>query len=105
MVFEAAVKLASTGAFGVCVFAILWVGWVLKDTPEDAKNKLAALRRFMVLCGFIALIAGIAGIMSSRHNADQVTEVQEQMTSKEQEHAAAIKSLTQEKEQLSLQSD
>jgi len=88
--FDMAVKLASAGAFGICIFAILWTGWLMKSTPENAKNRHAALRNFMIMCVVIAVIAGTVGIIDSLGKASLKEKHQEEIKALEKQNQENI---------------
>lgn len=77
--FDMVVKLAASGAFGICIFAILWTGWLMKGTKEEAINTHRSLRNFMIMCVIIAIIAAITGVINSFHNARQIEELSSQL--------------------------
>ncbi|MBS0265977.1 MAG: hypothetical protein JSS02_28860 [Planctomycetes bacterium] len=94
--FDMAVKLASAGAFGICIFAMLWTGWLMKSTPEDAKNRHAALRNFMIMCVVIAVIAGTVGVIDSFGKANQTADLSGKIKELEDKHQTDIKTLNDE---------
>ena len=91
--FDMAVKLASAGAFGICIFAMLWAGWLMKSTPEDAKNRHAALRNFMIMCVVIAVIAGTVGVIDSFGNAKQTANFSGEIQLLKDKHEKDLKTL------------
>ena len=96
--FDMAVKLASAGAFGICIFAMLWTGWLMKSTPEDAKNRHAALRNFMIMCVVIAVIAGTVGVIDSFGKANQTADLSGKIEELKVKHQKDIQGLQQDNE-------
>lgn len=72
-ILDAAVKLAALGASGVCVFAILWTGWLMKSLPAGADSTThRTIRNFMLMCAIMALITGATGIANAKFNKDVI---------------------------------
>jgi hypothetical protein len=66
------VKLASLGTSGICIFAIFWCGWLLKQPKVNQKNMLVFMG-FCVVIALIQLFAGLARNHRASHQAYLVT--------------------------------
>lgn len=64
------VKLASLGASGICIFAIFWIGWLLRKPQEHADvQHHKSLRYYMGTSVIIAIISASSGIANAMINA------------------------------------
>ncbi len=83
------VKLASLGASGVCIFAIFWVGYLIKHTPSDNAERHRTLRNFMWMSVFIAVISGGSGIANAYFNREKISEARTKAEMRAREAEAA----------------
>ena len=71
-ILDTVIKLASIGASGICIFAIFWIGWVLRKPRDNATaDDHKTLRFYMVTCVFIALVSAGSGIANAMINANK----------------------------------
>ena len=88
------VKLASLGASGICIFAIFWIGWLLRKPQEhtDAQHH-KSLRYYMGTSVIIAIISATSGIANSKINAGINAELRRENDQITQQNMAITKNL------------
>lgn len=75
---ETLVNLASLGTSGICIFAIFWIGWLLrKSTATQDVERQRSLRFFMVVCILISLISAGAGLWGGHIDAQEFASLKE----------------------------
>jgi hypothetical protein len=74
---ETLVKLASLGTSGICIFAIFWIGWLVKKPTSLSHYR--TLRFYMIACIIIAVISAASGILNAYFNAAKIEKIQEQL--------------------------
>lgn len=70
------VRLASIGASGVCIFAVFWIGFILRKPHENATSQWhKSMRFYMVTCVLCAVIAGGTGVANAMFNQQEIKKV------------------------------
>lgn len=71
------VTLVTLGVGGVCIVAIFWSGWLLLKLPPDTTaEKHKSVRLLMVVSIIIAVMSSVAGLISTRFNAEDSAELE-----------------------------
>src|SRR5437016_5340356 len=80
------VKLASLGTSGICIFAIFWIGWLIRKPPPTPGPEIhKTLRIYMIICVVIAFISAGSGILNAIFKVDDIqTLVSEKQSLSEQ---------------------
>ena len=70
-------NIVALGVSAVCIVAIVRAGWLLLRLPADASiEKQKSIRRYLVVGVVIALISSATGLMNTRINAQEISELE-----------------------------
>ena len=92
---ETAVKLASAGMSGVCIFMALWSGYVIYKLPDNAsKEKHRTVRQFMWICVLLSTIALTSGVANAYFSREKIVVAQQEKRQAETQTALALEQVT-----------
>lgn len=88
---DTAVKLATAGMSGVCVFMALVSGMMIWKLPNNASpEKFKTVRQFMWTCVLLAVIAGTSGAANAHFSREKIVAAKEEAKTAETQATAAL---------------
>ncbi|MEO0576118.1 MAG: hypothetical protein AAF004_11705 [Pseudomonadota bacterium] len=69
---DTVVRLAAFGTSGVCIFAVFWIGMIMRKPNKDASPEwYRSMRHYMTMCVLCGVITGASGVANAMFNADK----------------------------------
>ena len=79
------VRLATLGASGVSIFAIAWLGYILRRPLKDASSDWhRSVRHYMTVCAFFAATSAVGAYANAKFNAERNNELRSVIVRKDQ---------------------
>ncbi len=66
------VKLAALGTSGICVLALVLIGMLIHNIPEEHRERHRSVRMYMWICVIIALISAGSGAANAYYNHEKI---------------------------------